>query len=220
MQINPPFDRSPPCPACQRELAGMSALIHNFLNRCDVHAGQIREGKAFVKLWDLRHTTIPDELTVPHPASEELVAVARALIEATDGMTCEGLSIKWPPEVRERVEVLIERAAKASDAFAEIFDAHTADERHYSGRGGNIIRERQGSTFAGHWHKKSYAETSYHYTVEVVDSGGDLTHTVCGTHLKLHDHFKANLAKDPTFYSHAWCPKCRIDAPIHQFGGL
>lgn len=215
-QINPPFDGSAPCPACQHELRGISALVHNFLTRCDVSAGGVREGKAMVKLNDLRCMAIPDHLTVPHPAAEEVLSVARELVAACDGMTEEGLTIRWSPEVLAKVEALIPRAAAAADAFSVIADAHFADQRHCSGGVQNILRESRGSRWAG-FVNPDHEAARYDYTVEVVDEGADLTHTVCGVGLRLHEHFKANLAKDPTFYGQVWCPSCRQNVPFSQF---
>lgn len=216
-QINPPFDRSEPCPACQQEVRAVSALIHNFLNRCDIPAGQISHGKAMVKLVDLRATTFPDPLTVPHPVTEELMAVGRALVEAISGIEENGLNIRWTPEIRERVGALIQRAAAAEDAFRPIADAHFADERHCSGTGVNILRESRGYSFSGHLTK---VDGAYNYTVDVVSEGGDLTHEVCGTQLKLHEHFRQKLAIDPQFYGLVYCPSCRSNCPEWQFKRL
>lgn len=216
-QFNPPFDRSAPCPACQHEVRSVSALIHNFLNRCDVAEGRVCEGKAMVKLNDLRHTTFPDELTVPHPVVEELMAVGRALVDACDGMTEERGTIRWSPEITQRIEALIQRAAAAEDAFRPISDEHFADARHSSGGGVNYLRESRGGKFSGHLTKLSSEETWYDYTVEVVADGGDIQHEICGTRLHLHDHFKQNMAKDPEFYGQVWCPTCRVNAPGWQF---
>lgn len=215
-QMNPPFDRSAPCPACQQELRNISALIHNFLNRCDVPNAKVREGKAMVKLFDLRSTAIPTvpELTVWHPVTAELVRVARALVEATDGMTNENWTIRWTPEITAKVEVLILPAAIAEDAYTVLSDAHFEDSRHSSGQE-NVLRESRGSSFSGHFTRK--ADTSYNFTVDLVDHGGDLHHQACGARLQLHDHFKAKLASDPTFYGQVWCPKCRTNAPEWQF---
>jgi hypothetical protein len=215
VQINPPFDASEPCPACQQDLRNVSALIHNFLTRCDVAAGRVREGKAMVKLNDLRCTAIPDHLTVPHPAAEEVLAVARALVQACDGMTDEGATIRWTPEILARVEGLIQRAAAAEDAFDAVSNAHFADARHYRGEE-NLLRESRGSRWAGFVHP-DYKAAAYNFTVEVVEEGGDLTHTICGTQLKLHDHFKGQLALDPHFYGKVWCPTCRQNLPFAQF---
>ena len=185
-QINPPFDGSAPCPGCCAEVRGASAYIHNFLNRCAVAAGRVREGKAMVKLRDLAdYTALPIKITVPHPAVEELVAVATLLI-----------------------------AAAASDAYAAISDAHFSDERHSHG-GENILRERRGSGFAGHATKKT--DTEYNHTVEVVLTGGDLTHQVCGTQLAIHQHFKDNITADLAFYGKVYCPTCHINAPLGQW---
>lgn len=215
-QFNPPFDQSAPCPACQHEVRSVSALIHNLLNRCDVASGTIRDGKAWVRLWDLRHTAFPEALTVPHPAVEELIAVGRALVEATDGMTSDGLTIKGSPEIRSRVEALILRAAAACDAFNPLSVAHFADQRHSGGAGTiNILHESKGYSWNGHVPGANLGG-AYDYTVEVVPEGGDITHTVCDTQLKLHDHFKQNIARDPEFYGAVWCPTCRTNVPMHQ----
>lgn len=215
-QLNPPYDRSAPCPGCQQDVRNISALIHNFLNRCDVPASRIREGKAMVKLFDMRRETIPSVLTVPHAATEELVAVARELVAATEGMTQDGLTIRWTPEITARVEALIQRAASASDAYRLISDAHFADHRHSRGEE-NILRESHGASFAGHVNP-DYAAARYDYTVEPVAPGaGDLVHNVCGANFDLHEHFKDQLALDPTFYGKVWCPLCKINAPWHQF---
>lgn len=218
-QINPPFDGSTPCPACQQDVRGMSALIHNFLTRCKRDGSGIESGKAMVRLYDLRqYHGHPFELTVPHPAAEEVVAVGRALIAAIDGMTMDAHGvIRWTPEIRAKVEALIPRAMAAADAFDVLSKAHFADERHCSNRE-NILRERRGSHWAG-FVNPDYKAAEYNYTVEVevVAEGADLTHKVCGTGLKLHEHFKANLRKDPTFYGQIWCPCCRLNAPARQF---
>jgi len=215
MQINPPYDASAPCAGCQLEVRGVAALIHNFLNRCDVAAGRIREAKAMVKLNDLRWTQFPAALTVEHPVAAEIVAVGRALVGACEGMTDDGGTIRWNPEITARVEALIQRAAAASDAYAVVSDAHFADQRHASGEP-NILRASAGSKFAGHV-KPDHAAARYDYTVDVVSVGGDLTHSVCGTQLKLHEHFRERIAVDPTFYGKVWCPTCRANVPMAQF---
>ena len=214
-QINPPFDGSAPCPGCCAEVRGASAYIHNFLNRCAVAAGRVREGKAMVKLRDLAdYTALPIKITVPHPAVEELVAVATLLIAAASRMTVDGLTVRWTPEVLAEIEALIPRAAAASDAYAAISDAHFSDERHSHG-GENILRERRGSGFAGHATKKT--DTEYNHTVEVVLTGGDLTHQVCGTQLAIHQHFKDKITADLAFYGKVYCPTCHINAPLGQW---
>ncbi|WP_408585897.1 hypothetical protein [Novosphingobium sp.] len=215
-QFNPPFDRSAPCPACQHEVRSVSALIHNLLNRCDVGSSTIRDGKAWVRLWDLRHTTFPAALTVPHPVADELMAVGRALVEATEDMTSDGLTIKGSAEIRARVEALIPRAAAASDAFNALSVMHFDDQRHCSGSHQNILREWKGYSWNGHVPGANLGG-EYNYTVEVVSEGGDIAHTACGTHLKLHDHFKQNIARDPEFYGQVWCPSCRQNVPMWQF---
>lgn len=214
-QINPPFDGSAPCPGCNEEVRGVSAYVHNFLTRCDVKASCIREGKAWVRLADLRKHKFPLVLTIPHPAVQELADVAQALAEACAGMVDEGLKITWPPETRAKVEALIPRAAAAMDAWDAVSEAHFADRRHSSGQE-NVLWPSAGSKWAG-FVNPDYKAAGYNYTVDVVDQDGDLLHTVCGTHLKLHDHFKQKIAADPLFYGKVRCPRCSVDAPIAQF---
>lgn len=218
MQINPPYDGSEPCPACVvfSEKLKFYAYVHNFLNRCDVGAGRIREGKAYSKLNDLRQFgTAGLDMKVDHPVIQELIDVARALVEACDGMKEENLRITWPPEVTARVEALIPRAAAAMDAFMPFADFHRSDARHSMG-GVNVIRAQRGSHFAG-FVNPDYAAATYDYVVQVVPAGGDIVHTVCGTELRLHQHFKDNLARDPAYYGKVWCPTCRNDVPFAQF---
>lgn len=210
MQINPPFDGSVPCPACSTEVRGVSALIHNFLTR--VEDGR-PVGKAYVRLLDLKeyHSDI-DPAKFEHPDVVELMTVAKLLTEACAGMTQEGLTIRWTPAVTEAVTALVPRAEKASAAFNVHSESHFADDRHCRGED-NILRESQGSVGI-RWLPKY----SYHYKVECVDAGAvDLLHAPCGTGLKIDQHFKDNLARDPTFYGKVWCPKCRISAPFGQF---
>ena len=126
LQINPPFDRSLPCPACQHEVRGIFALLHNTLTLWP-------RAKAFVRLNDLRRVPIPPELAVPHPAAQELLDVARALVAACDGMMDHGDHIRWTPAVAERVGDLVPRAKAALDAFAPLCEAHFHDRRHASG---------------------------------------------------------------------------------------
>lgn len=218
-QLNPPFDGSVSCPACSvfsRDGGHWFAYLHNFLTRCDVKAGRVRESKAFVKLNDMRlYGKVEQDLTEPHPVTQEMLEVARALVAACDGMVDEGLRITWTPEVRERVEALIPRVAAAMDAFIPFERAHRADERHARGEE-NVLRQSAGSAWAG-FVNPDYAAAGYDYTVEVVSAGADITHTVCGTGLKLHEHFKANIARDPTFYGKVWCPTCSGNVPFRQF---
>jgi hypothetical protein len=214
-QINPPFDGSAPCPGCCAEVRGASAYIHNFLNRCDVAAGRVREGKAMVKLRDLAdYTALPIKVTVPHPAVEDMAEVATLLIAAASKMTVDGLTVRWNPDVLAEVEALIPRAALASDAYSAISDAHFADARHSHGED-NILREKRGYGFSGHAIKNP--DTKYDYTVEVVSSHGDIAHGVCCTHLRLHQHFKDRLATDPAFYGKVYCPTCRTNTPWAQW---
>ncbi len=214
-QINPPFDGSKPCAGCNQDVRNFSALIHNFLTRCDVAAGKVREAKAMAKLWDLRNVSLPWRLAVPSAAAAELLNVARALQDATEGMTSEGLTIRWSPEVTARVEALIPRAAAAADAWHAVSDEHFRDRRHSHGDE-NVLRESKGYGWTG-FVKAEGKSGAYDYTVEVVPAGGDLRHDVCGTNLQLHDHFKDQLACDPGFYGKVWCPSCRINAPWPQF---
>jgi len=214
-QINPPFDDSKPCPGCASQVRGVSAYIHNFLNRCDVTAGRIREGKAMVKLRDMvEYTKLPIVVTVEHSVVTEMADVATLLINAASKMTFDGLTTKWTPEVLDEIEALIPRVAAASDAYADISDVHFADERHCSG-GENILRTRSGGSFPGHAAKKE--NTTYDYTVEVVDTGGDLHHTPCGTNLVIHQYFKDKLADDITFYGKVWCPTCKCNTTWSQW---
>ena len=213
-QINPPFDGSAPCPACQRGLP--SGYLHNFLTRCDVAAGRIRDNKAFLRLVDMRSYGLPRELTVPHPASQEVLEVCRALMQAIEGIKAEHMTLRWTPEIRERVEALIPRAAAAADAFSPLREACHADKRHSMGEQ-NVLRSSGGSRWAG-FVAPDYEAARYDYTVELVEDGSaDITHEVCGAGLKLHDHFKANIAKDRAFYGKVWCPRCRGDVPFGQF---
>jgi len=172
----------------------------------------VREAKAMVKLRDL--VELPIVITVSHPAVQELADVATLLIAAANKMTVDGLTIRWTPDVLAEVEGLIPRAAAASDAYAAIADAHFADERHSNG-GENILRARGGYGFSGHATKRT--DTRYNHTIEVVPGDGDISHSACGTHLRLHEHFTRNLAKDPAFYGKVWCPTCGINTPWAQW---
>lgn len=214
-QINPPYDSSAPCPACQDEVRGVSAYLHNFLTRCDVKAGKIREGKAFLRLVDMRRFGLPRELTVDHPAAREVVEVCRELCQAIAGIEDEGMTIRWTPEIVAKVEALIPRAAAASDAFNVLSDAHFRDHRHSHGDV-NILRQQSGSKWAG-FVSPDYKAAAYNHTVEVVSEGGDLVHEPCGTRLALGEHFKDQLALDPTFYGKVWCPTCKLNAAWPQF---
>lgn len=214
-QINPPFDGSEPCPACQGGVRGVAAYLHNFLTRCSRDGARVEHGKAFVKLVDMRALGLPREILVPHPAATEVVEVCRALLQAIAGIEIDGLNIRWTPEIRANVEALIPRAMAAADAWSPLSEAHLADQRHYS-NGVNILRARGGSKWAG-FVAPDYEAAAYDYTVEVVQDGADITHTVCGTGLQLHEHFKANIRRDPTFYGQVWCATCRQNVPFAQF---
>lgn len=206
MQINPPFDGSAPCPACSTEVRGVSALIHNLLNRCE---GDRPAGKAWVRLRDLKayHSDI-DPAKFENPVAVELMTVAKLLVESCSGMTEEGLTIRWTPDVYKAVTELIPRARKASEEFEVLSETHFADYRHSHGED-NILRES-----AGYDRRRG----EYHYTVDcVVADVADLVHIACNTGLKLHQKFKDNIKRDPAFYGKVWCPKCRINAPFGQF---
>lgn len=214
-QINPPYDGSAPCAACQTEVRSLAAYLHNFLTRCSRDGARIEQGKAFVRLVDMREQGLPREIKVPHPAAQEVVDVCRELMQAIAGIEIDGGEIRWSPEIRQRVEALIPRAMKAADVFSPLSEAHFADDRHSRGEP-NILRESGGSKWAG-FVSPDYEAARYDYTVEVTTEGADLTHEPCGTGLKLHEHFKDKLANDPTFYGKIWCPKCRLNAPSAQF---
>jgi hypothetical protein len=97
---NPPYDQSEPCPACILFHGHAAfAYVHNFLNRCDVQAGRISEGKAWVKLNDLRRFgTDILKLKSDHPIIQEVIDVTTALIEACHDMTDDVTTIKWTPQ--------------------------------------------------------------------------------------------------------------------------
>lgn len=221
-QINPPFDASPPCPACQQEVRARASLLHNFLNRCAIAegCGNAAQGKAWVKLWDLkRHHGAPVRLTVPHPAAQEIVDVTAALVAACAGLTEDGINIRWTPETAEKVNALVWRTAQAVDAWAPIADAHFHDDRHASMRM-NTIRGAQGSSFSGHTPALKHRDTGYNHFVENVAEGGDLRHTVCGAIMKLAPVFIENMDRDPTFYGAVYCRACGGDMPFAQFERL
>jgi hypothetical protein len=136
---------------------------------------------------------------------------------AIEGIQVDGMgTIRWTPEIRARVDALVPRAMAAADAFSPLQEACWADRRHSCGEP-NVIRQSQGSHWAG-FIDPDYKAAAYNYTVEEVVGGpADIRHTVCGVGLKLHEHFKANIAKDPTFYGKVWCPRCRGEVPFAQF---
>lgn len=207
-QINPPFDGSKPCPACQQELRGMGAYLHNAYNRWG-------EAKMYVKLNDLlRFSTHPDlvKIEVPHPAAEALLQLVKDISTACEGLVDHGLRITWTPEVTQRLHGMRDRVEEVLRAWTRLVDAHFVDQRHSSSCGMNIIRESRGAV---HVLSGGY---SYHYTVKLADDGrADLRHTVCGARFQLHEHFKEHLAEDPTFYDKVYCPVCKSDLPFRQF---
>ncbi len=208
MQINPPFDGSAPCPACQTDLREVSALLHNTFTRWP-------QPKAFVRLNDLRRTPIPTELAVPHPVAQELLDVARAVVAACEGMTDDGNTIRWTPATFDLVSGLAPRIKAALDAFDALSDSHFHDRRHSSGDD-NILRASRGTHWAG-FVAPDYKAAAYDYTVEVVSEGAHIRHLVCDTGLRLHEHFLSDLRRDGTFFGKVWCPTCRTNAPISQW---
>jgi hypothetical protein len=202
--INPPYDGSEPCPMCPVEIRNIAALLHNFLVRWP-------DSRAFEKLDYLRGTEIPSHETVSHPDVKEMLDIARDLVAACEGMKFDGQTISWTPEIRKNVAVIVPRVRENAGKIDALSKAHFRDERHSHGRS-NILREERASR-----HLDFGENYDHHHTVDVVPSGGDMTHKVCGTHLKLHEHFKRELEKDPAFYGDVWCPICRNNAPIEQF---
>lgn len=213
-QINPPFDGSPPCPMCQEEVRGLAALFHNTFVRWG-------EQKMYVKLNDIRefHSTPLAALAVPHPAVEAMVDLHRDLLVALEGLTRgtgrDACKLTWTPAVSERVGFLHGRFRQVLIDLEPLSEAHFADDRHSCGRE-NVLRPRRGGK--GDLYDTGHGYTEYDYSVDAVEAGtGDLAHVVCGTELRIHDHYKSRLAQDPAFFGKVWCPTCRIDAPIAQF---
>lgn len=207
MQVNPPFDGSAPCPVCSDAIRGASAYVHNFLVRWP-------ENKAFVKLNDLRNFVKPDDFPqIDHPDVVEFVSVVRDLIAACHDMVDDGrLRITWTPETRERIAALIPRAEAAEAKLSALSDAHFDDYRHSHGDE-NLLVESRGMTGIRFLPKREW-----HYTVECCEvAEGDMIHRACGQGIKLHEHFKERLRRDPKFYGKARCPRCRTLAPIAQF---
>lgn len=203
-QINPPFDGSAPCPMCRMDVRSLAAYLHNAFVRWG-------EPKMFVKLSDLRRSFDPSMvLTVPHPATEALVALVVDIIAALDGMTESGFDIRWTQEVSERIMAMRERFKSVLTDLEPLSDAHFDDERHSAGRN-NMLWSQAGGRSVGYG-----TPYNYNYTVDAVPDGGDIVHTVCGTRLKLHDHFKERLARDPAFYGEVKCPICGM-VPFAQF---
>ncbi len=201
-QINPPFDGSEPCPMCPTEIRSVSALVHNMLVRWPSESGWL------VKLYDLSNTNLA--IHSAHPAIVDLLEQARKIVAAyRENCVMEGNRILCKDSAP--IAACIPELRRAAIAAEPLSDAHFHDSRHASG-GDNILRAPQGgrSSLDG-----SYCD--YNHTVDVVSAGADITHRACGTGLRLHDVFKTELVKDPTFYGKVWCPKCGINAPTDQF---
>ncbi len=208
MQINPPFNGSAPCAACQDEVRSFMATLHNVYNRWD-SSSRLR------KLRDIQlYNSKPLEFTVESPINVKMKAVhdaLRSILSST--MTEDQQMIRITPEGIIKLDALGPDVKELLIEFDPISEAHFEDDRHSSGRE-NILRSRQGSK-STLWGTRS--DTGYNYTVEVSPSSGDIKHQVCGTRLELHEYFKAHLRKDPEFYAKVYCPTCRLAAPSEQF---
>jgi hypothetical protein len=194
---------------CQDEVRGIAASLHNAFMRWDM-------GKRYVKLADLfaYHPEAP-VLTVPHPATEALVGLHGDLKVALEGMTSEGLTIRWNDQITAKVDALTERVRQVLVDLEPLSDAHFRDGRHASNRP-NILREQRGSR--GDLYGTGVGYRDYHYAVEVCGPGeGHILHEPCGTELHLHEHFIELMRPDPDFYGQVWCPTCKLNAPIGQF---
>lgn len=192
---------------CSQQLRGAAALVHNFLV-------QWPEPQAFVKLYHLRiYGELPDHQTLDLPVVREFITVATALKEVSTGIIGEGLTLRWPSKVIEQASALVPHAEAVMFELQPLSDEHFRDMRHSHGEE-NILRESRGLV-----NIRFLPRYDYHYTVEAVTEQADLTHRVCSTGLKLHQHFKDELARDPTFYGKVWCPTCGINAPFTQFAG-
>jgi urease gamma subunit len=214
-QINPPFDGSAPCPGCNSQVREISAVLHNFLTRCDVSTKRISQAKAFTRLWDLRSIVIPETVAHPHPAVDLLLKVAREMQTVIEGMTLEGHHVRWTNKILDDVEAMIPKIAEAVDGYELVSHAHFADARHSQGST-NLLRTERGSRFAGHVAPNTKS-AAYSYTVELLEDGpGDLTHNVCQSHFALHPHFKAILAEDPLYYEKVYCETCKHAVPWTQ----
>lgn len=200
---SPPFDGKP-CPMCPAEIRGAAALLHNCLVRWPA-------SEAMVKLNDLRRCGNPNPSVSDNPAVIEMLSVATLLRDAVHDMTDDGQTIRWTPLSIERVSELIPRAEAAMCSLEPLSDEHFRDSRHSRGEE-NLLRSSKGSSAI-----RFLPHHDWDYTVDVVSDGADLTHEVCGTGLRLHPHFKGQLARDPTFYGKVWCPACMKNAPFSQF---
>jgi hypothetical protein len=198
---------------CDVNVRNVGALMHNMMVRWP-------EGKSFVKLNDLRKTVIPDSATALDQSLSELLTVAQMLADiANSGMSEDRQSITWTPAVTAAVSAIAERVKAALDGVDKIKEAHFHDSRHSSGEE-NILRVRAGSRWAG-FIAPDYKAAAYDYTVKVVSMAqfDTIQHVLCGTHLLLHEHFLADMRRDPAFFGKVWCPVCGVNAPITQFSG-
>lgn len=202
-QINPPFDGGQPCPMCSQGVRNAAALVHNFLVRWP-------EPRALHKLCDLASDD-PAKIETNHPAIRRLLDAAQRLVDEYRTFQAATAGKGGTREDVDGIGAVVPELRAAAIEAERLSDDHFHDHRHSHGEA-NILRERQG-------YSSSLDGTGKHYhdTVEIVDAGGDITHQICGTQLKLGPSFKDELARDPTFYDTAWCPKCRANAPFSQF---
>lgn len=220
IQINPPFDGSAPCPMCSQEIRGAYSYIHNMLNRW--RAGEaMPEPKFWVKLDDLVRCVDGDagyadpskrspRLTVEmsdHPDVRVHIEAILALISVYQTIGVRPMDHDTARQVSEQIRPMIDRLRETKPSIDVLSDAHFDDARHYGGHE-NILREQRGY---------DPVRGDYHYTVAVVTVAEDLRHRVCGTGLKLHEHFKSRMTKDKKFYGKVWCMTCMQNVPIDQF---
>lgn len=204
-QINPPYDGSASCPMCPMEVRGISAILHNFLVRWP-------NGQSFVKLNDLRNFHRPREVHTDNPVVKEMLEAAALLCEAVAGMKEEGLQLSWTADIRDRVAALEPRVRAAEHAVRGLVDEHFRDSRHSHGQP-NVLREQRGSR-----QDLYHVYTEYNYTVNVAPAvDADLVHTICGTGLRIHEHFRNEILRDPAFYGLVFCPTCSLNAPWMQW---
>lgn len=224
-QINPPYDGSPPCPACQPYVRGLAALLHNAYNRFD-HPNEDgtcpgMQGKFFVKMSDLRIAYDPDvPLTIDHPAARAVVELTRdimKILNAEDGLVEDGLMLRWTPTCRSRLLALYDRWCKVCYDYSILSDDHFEDNRHCSGTENLLIASR-GYKFYGYGRYIFPNPRDYDYVVEVGNSDNShLMHKPCGALIHLHDHFLQKMRRDPGFYGRCRCPECGVLAPMAQF---